>query len=140
MNIPTPVPITELKEGELYFREVTIKSASKYYYNIIVKIKKNKLEPDLKKLITYTYSSLKNYNIFSKITDFNKRYYYSSDDYDFFETYIKVKHHHIEYSFYKFNEEWFLRNKKKILLYMNCYNQTEKSFPKIFKEIESEKK
>ena len=141
MNVPKPIPLAELKEGKLYFKEVTKKMTSKYYYNIIiVKIEKIQLEPDLKKLIIFSYSYLKDYNIFSEITDFDTTMNYSLDICNFLKTYIQSKNSTSIYYFYNFDEEWFLKNKRKILLYYigNSFS-SKKSFLDIFQEIESEK-
>jgi len=140
MNIPTPVPITELKEGELYFREVTKKMTSKYYYIIIVKIEKIQLERE-PKLITFTYSILENYSVFSEITDFDTVWNYSSVKYDFIKMQIIDKSSSEKTFFYEFDNEWFLKNKQKILSYMNStyLSYSKKSFPEIFQEIEKEK-
>ena len=138
MNIPTPVKLADLKEGKLYFKEVTKKMTSKYYYNIIiVKIEKIQLERE-PKLITFTYSILENYSVFSEITDFDTVVNYSSDDYDFFETHIQMKNSTTKYYYYNFDKEWFLKNKEKIMSYMPC-SYSRKPFLEIFQEIEKEK-
>ncbi|OQB40000.1 MAG: hypothetical protein BWY04_01473 [candidate division CPR1 bacterium ADurb.Bin160] len=129
MSVPEPIPLAELKEGELYFEEDKY-DGLRHYDIYIIKIEKIQF---LKQLIAFTCSSLKNYNIFSKITDFNKRYYYSSDDYDFFETYIKMKNSTIKYSFYKFDEEWFFKNKEVLLSQMN-FSILDRPFQEVFKK------
>ncbi len=143
MNILKSISLKDLKIGKFYFEEIELEedwTHKKFYIITIVKIQKIQSEPDSKKLIVFSYSSLKDYNIFSKIIDFDTVWDHHSDEYNFFEKHIQLKDSNANYYYYKFNKKWFLRNKKKILLYMNCYNQTEKSFPKIFKEIESEEK
>jgi len=130
MNVPEPVLLVDLKVGKLYFEEDKHENGLRHYDINIIKIEKIRL---LKQLIAFTCSSLKNYNIFSKITDFNKRYYYSSDDYDFFETYIKMKNSTIKYSFYKFDEEWFFKNKEVLLSQMN-FSILDRPFQEVFKK------
>ena len=135
MNVPKPIPLAELKEGKFYFEETKYKEWSQNYYIIItiLKIQKIQLEPDLKKLIVYSYSYLKDYNIFSEITDFDTICNYSSDRYDFFETYIKMKNSTIKYSFYKFDEEWFFKNKEVLLSQMN-FSILDRPFQEVFKK------
>ena len=137
MNIPTPVPITELKEGELYFEVI---SSNNEYYFYVIKIKKNKLEPESEKLLVISYSKLENYNIFSEIIDFNTVWNYSSVKYDFIKMQIIDKSSSEKTFFYEFDKEWFLKNKQKILSYMNStyYSSSKKSLQNIFQEIEME--
>ncbi len=133
MSVPEPIPLTELEEGKLYFEE--IKSGEPEYESnhiYIIKIEKIQLK---KQLIAFTYSSLKNYNIFSEITGFNTICNYSSDRYYFFETYIKMKNSTIKYSFYKFDEEWFFKNKEVLLSQIN-FSILDRPFQEVFQEIE----
>jgi len=67
MNVPEPVLLVDLKVGKLYFEEDKHENGLRHYDINIIKIEKIRLE----QLITFTYSSLKNYNIFSEITGFN---------------------------------------------------------------------
>jgi len=134
-NVPIPVPITELKEGELYFEVI---SSNNEYYFYVIKIKKNKLEPESEKLLVISYSTLKNYNIFSEIIDFNTVWNYSSVKYDFIKMQIIDKSSSEKTFFYEFDKEWFLKNKQKILSYMNStyYSSSKKSFPRLVHHIE----
>jgi len=111
----------------------------KFYMFAIIKIKKIQLKPDQKKLINYSYSFLENYNIFSEITGFNTICNYFSDACDFSKRYIQSKNSTTKYYFYNFDEEWFFKNKEKILSHMTC-SYSRKSLPEIFQEIEMEKK
>jgi len=143
MNIPTPVKLADLKEGKLYFKEVTKKMTSKYYYIIIVKIEKIQLERK-PNLIAYSYSTLENYSLFGEITDFNNSQTYNvcchESEFNFYKTCIQRRDKAIKHSFYKFEEEWFLRNKKKILSNVTSCSQIKKPFLEIFQEIEMEEK
>ncbi|OQB39997.1 MAG: hypothetical protein BWY04_01470 [candidate division CPR1 bacterium ADurb.Bin160] len=143
MNIPTPVKLADLKEGKLYFKEVTKKMTSKYYYIIIVKIEKIQLERK-PNLIAYSYSTLENYSLFGEITDFNNSQTYNvcchESEFNFYKTCIQRRDKAIKHSFYKFEEEWFLRNKKKILSNVTSCSQTKKPFSKLFQTIKKEKK
>ncbi|OQB39998.1 MAG: hypothetical protein BWY04_01471 [candidate division CPR1 bacterium ADurb.Bin160] len=137
MSVPKPLLLTALKVGKLYFEE--IKSGEpEYESNHIYIIKIEKIQ--LKQLIAFTYSSLKNYNIFSEITDFDTIWNNSLDKYDCFDTYIKMKNSTTKYYFYNFDEEWFFKNKEKILSYIISYYQIKKPFLEIFQEIEMEEK
>ncbi|OQB39995.1 MAG: hypothetical protein BWY04_01468 [candidate division CPR1 bacterium ADurb.Bin160] len=137
MNVLEPVPLADLKEGELYFEEIELEedwTHKKFYIITIVKIQKIQS----KQLIAFTCSSLKNYNIFSEITDFDTTHTFSSPKYDFFETHIQMKNSTTKYYYYNFDKEWFLKNKEKIMSYMPC-SYSRKPFLEIFQEIEKEK-
>jgi len=141
MSVPKPLLLTALKVGKLYFEE--IKSGEpEYESNHIYIIKIEKIQ--LKQLIAFTYSSLKNYNIFSVITDFNNSQTYNvcchESEFNFYKTCIQRRDKAIKHSFYKFEEEWFLRNKKKILSNVTSCSQIKKPFLEIFQEIEMEEK
>ena len=142
MNVSKLVPLADLKEGKLYFVESELEedwTHKKFYMFAIIKIKKIQLKPDQKKLINYSYSFLENYNIFSEITGFNTICNYFSDACDFSKRYIQSKNSTTKYYFYNFDEEWFFKNKEKILSHMTC-SYSRKSLPEIFQEIEMEKK
>jgi len=134
MNIPTPVKLADLKEGKLYFVEENIYPEKTIH---ILKIEKTQLESNLKKQIEYSYSLLENYSLFSDITDFNKTFSFHSSFYDFFESHMLRRDLTTSFSFYEFDEEWFLKNKQKMLHMLYYYSK--KSFPEIFQEIEKEK-
>ena len=138
MSVPEPVLLADMKVGKLYLEE--IKSGELEYKSnchiYIIKIEKIQL----KQLITYTYSSLKNYNIFSEITDFDTTHTFSSPKYDFFETHIQMKNSTTKYYYYNFDEEWFFKNKEKILSNIISYHKEKKPFLEIFQEIEMEEK
>ncbi len=133
MNIIKKVPLADLKEGELYFEEAVWEL---HEYNIaIVKIQKSNPEEEQ---IMISVLEIEDFSLFSNVFDLTKKHIYSSSKYDFFETYIKVKHHPIKYYYYEFDEEWFFKNKEKILFYLRNRHLI-KTFPEIFQEIESRK-
>ena len=137
MNIPTPVKLADLKEGELYFEEIFLYDIFCFFIIKIEKILINNSE----KRIEYLRSDPEEYYIFSDILEFkNSVRVLSSYSYHLFlKDNIQIKNSNVKYYFYNFDKEWFLKNKRKILLYMGDSFSSKKSFLDIFQEIESEK-
>ncbi|OQB41705.1 MAG: hypothetical protein BWY04_00701 [candidate division CPR1 bacterium ADurb.Bin160] len=137
MNIPKPILLNDLKEGELYIADHVLTTKARTIF--VVKIKKIQLkhEDGPEKQIVFSRSSVRNYSIFSEIfgLDYNEEFF-STNCY-FQKNYIQSKEFFNIYYFYNFDEEWFFKNKQKILLIVKNTNR-KKSFPEIFREIQME--
>jgi len=136
MNIPTPVKLADLKEGELYFEEIFLYDIFCFFIIKIEKILINNSE----KRIEYLRSDPEEYYIFSDILEFKNSVRFLSSYHLFLKDNIQIKNSNVKYYFYNFDKEWFLKNKRKILLYMGDSFSSKKSFLDIFQEIKMEKK
>lgn len=129
MNVT--ILISDLKPGNLYFKEVRRSNATSNYF--IVKVKEVQFDTE-KKQITISYSSLVNYSLFHEVFEFQKNIILSSMDYKFFKDYIQTKNLFEIYYFYNFDEKWFLKNKEKILSKLPKGFHTE-TLPTFFKKL-----
>jgi len=134
MNIPKSLVLQNLNIGKLYISEKKRIQKPTTYSLSIIKIQNVQLEPP-KKYIYGKTICLRQYSVFSEIFDFHTTRFLSSSVYEFYENYLFF--FNMMYFFYEFDEEWFLKNKQKMLHMLYYYSK--KSFPEIFQEIEKEK-
>jgi len=133
MNVPRPVPLVELKKGELYFKENILELLS---FISIVKIEKIQLtgiyDTEKKKIIC-SKIMVRNYSVFSNIFKFKWKSGYYSIKCNFFKNYIQFKDCLDKIYFYNFDEEWFLKNKEVLLSQMN-FSILDRPFQEVFKK------